>query len=116
MNNILKKIIHHNEADDNGLLNALKEKTNHLEQAVKRNEELEADVNGLVTALNEKTGHWEEAVNRNRELEAELVWLHKGNRGLMEELQFLKSKNKELSDLHDEVVLRKWSDVPPPPP
>jgi len=76
-----------------------------------RNKELEADIAGLQRALDEKTKHWEEAVKRNREVEAELVFLHKGNRGLMEELQFLKTKNKELSEMHDDVVLDKWQNI-----
>jgi len=76
-----------------------------------RNKELEADIAGLQRALDEKTKHWEEAVKRNREVEAELVFLHKGNRGLMEELQFLKTKNKELSEMHDDIVLDKWQNI-----
>jgi MoaA/NifB/PqqE/SkfB family radical SAM enzyme len=111
MNNISKEtnnLIKSLEADVNGLQKALNEKTGHWEEAVNRARELEADNNGLIKALNEKAGHWEEAVNRARELEAELTNLHKGNRDLMGELDFLKYKNKELSDLHDDVVLNNW--------
>jgi wyosine [tRNA(Phe)-imidazoG37] synthetase (radical SAM superfamily) len=81
------------------------------QDVLNRNKELEADIAGLRNALDEKTRHWEEAVNRNREVETELVLLHKGNRGLMEELQFLKVKNKELSEMHDDVVLYKWQNI-----
>lgn len=46
--------------------------------------------------------------DKEQELVEEQHWLYDGNRGLLEEIQFLKFRSRTLDELHESVVQGKW--------
>ncbi len=81
---------------------------NSLEQKVNDLEKQDCQLQEQIAELKKQAAQHKEQLEQFDELEKDRLRVYEGNKGLMEEINFLKFRNKTLDELHESVVQGTW--------